>query len=472
MLFNSLEFAVFFALAFGVYCLLPHRAQNRWLLLASYLFYGAWDWRFLGLILVSTVVDYRVAIHMSRVEVPRVRKRLLALSVATNLGILGTFKYAGFFLDSLAQLAAKVGLTIPPFALQIVLPVGISFYTFQTLGYTIDVYRGRVRPTRDFLDFALFVAFFPQLVAGPIERAARLLPQIAKPRRVDLAGLTDGAWLVLWGLFKKVVIADNLQHLVTMVYAPGADPQSAEVWLATYAFAVQIYCDFSGYTDVARGIARMLGFELMLNFNLPYLAVSPADFWRRWHISLSNWLRDYLYIPLGGNRGGRLRTYRNLLLTMLLGGLWHGAAWTFVAWGAYHGLLLALHRAGRQVRRRLAPSAGLARLVGRLAAIVLTFHLVCLGWLLFRAESLPLAIDLLAALAGPWQTGLAGEWLLPFVALVTPLALMQAAQAASGDLEVVARCPVLIRALILAGLILAIIVFGEDFGQAFIYFQF
>ena len=472
MLFNSLEFAIFLPVVFGVYCLLPRRAQNRWLLAASYFFYGAWDWRFLSLILVSTIVDYSVAIGLRQSDRPGRRRRLLAVSVLTNLGILGAFKYAGFFVDSLSQLLAQAGLSIPPPSLQVVLPVGISFYTFQTLGYTIDVYRRRIEPERSLLDFALFVAFFPQLVAGPIERASRLLPQIANPRRVDLAGLTDGAWLVLWGLFKKVVIADNLSRLVDAVYAPGASPQAGEVWLATYAFAVQIYCDFSGYSDIARGIARMLGFELMLNFRLPYLATSPADFWRRWHISLSTWLKDYLYIPLGGNRSGRLQTYRNLLLTMLLGGLWHGAAWTFVAWGGFHGLLLAIHRAGREVWPRLRPRGRFARCLWHLGAMGLMFHLVCLGWIFFRAESLPQAMALIGCLAGPLQAGLAAQWLLPFTVLVAPVAAMQAAQSWSDDLDVVARCPVAVRASVIAGLILGIVVLGEDFGQAFIYFQF
>ena len=296
------------------------------LLVASYAFYGAWDWRFLGLIVLSTVVDYVVGMSLAATGDPRRRQFLVTASIVANLGILGLFKYAGFFAKSLVGLGASLGVEIPAFALDVVLPVGISFYTFQTLSYTIDIYRGTLKPTRRFLDFALFVAFFPQLVAGPIERASRLLPQVLQPRHVTWEKFGSGSWLILWGLFKKVVIADNLAFLVNAVYATDASPTGWQVVAGTVAFAWQIYCDFSGYSDIARGLARLMGFELMVNFNLPYAARSPADFWRRWHISLSTWLRDYLYIPLGGNQGGALRTYRNLGLTMLLGGLWHGAA--------------------------------------------------------------------------------------------------------------------------------------------------
>ena len=472
MLFNSLEFAAFFIPVFLVYCTLSSRTQNRWLLFASYVFYGAWDWRFLGLILLSTTVDYGVAIRLATTADSGRRRLLLGLSVLTNLGILAAFKYSGFFAESLAQLLAAFGISLGPLTLEVVLPVGISFYTFQTLGYTVDVYRRRLEPERNFFNFALFVAFFPQLVAGPIERAGHLLPQIKRPRCIDLPGLSAGAWLVLWGLFKKVVIGDNVGALVDAVYASGATPQGGDVLIATYAFAVQIYCDFSGYSDIARGIAKILGFDLMLNFRLPYMARSPADFWRRWHISLSTWLRDYLYIPLGGNRRGRARTYQNLFLTMLLGGLWHGAAWTFVVWGAYHGSLLAIHRAVRGALVPLVPSHVAGLLLWRAAATILTFHLVCLGWLLFRAESLTHAEFLISRLFEPWEISLASDSLLAVLALTTPLVLMQIAQAASGDLDVVRRGPAVLQAGIIAALGLGIVVLGEDFGQPFIYFQF
>jgi D-alanyl-lipoteichoic acid acyltransferase DltB (MBOAT superfamily) len=413
LLFNSLEFAVFLVFVLALYLCLPQRAQNRMLLVASYVFYGAWDWRFLGLIALSTLIDYAVGLRIAASDDPARRKRWVVVSIVSNLGILGAFKYAGFFAASLGRLGEALGLDVSPPVLSIVLPVGISFYTFQTLSYTIDVYRGLLKPTRNLLDFALFVSFFPQLVAGPIERATRLLPQIEGARRTTSQQLASGAWLILWGTFKKVVVADNLGALVNAVYAPGAEPTGLEVLFATYAFAFQIYGDFSGYTDVARGVARLLGVELMLNFDLPYLATSPADFWRRWHISLSSWLRDYLYIPLGGNRKGRARTYVNLMLTMLLGGLWHGAAWTFVVWGAYQGLLLALHRALAPWLARVAPTTAAGRAAWWLVRVVVTFHLVCLGWLVFRAASLDDVLRLLGTLLGAPGAGSVGAWLLP-----------------------------------------------------------
>jgi len=470
LLFNSLEFAAFLAVVLALYGLLPHRAQNRLLLVASYAFYAAWDWRFLGLIATSTLVDYAVALGISRSRDARRRRALLVLSVATNLGILGYFKYAGFFSEALGDLLAALGLSVPRLALDVVLPVGISFYTFQSLSYTVDVYRGEVEPTRDPLDFALYVAFFPQLVAGPIERGRRLLPQVLRPRRVTRGALASGAWLILWGTYKKVVVADNLAAVVDAVYAPGSDPVGAEVLAATYAFAFQIYCDFSGYTDVARGVARLMGFELMKNFDLPYLATSPADLWRRWHISLSTWLRDYLYVPLGGNRGGVGRTYRNLLLTMLLGGLWHGAAWTFVAWGAFHGAALCAHRALRGRLERVAPASARGRAAWWALRVVATFHLTCFSWLLFRAASLG---DVGRLLASPWgEAGRVGDWLLPGAVLVGPLLAMWAWQARRRDPEVVLGAPFAVRVLVYAGLGLGIILLGEDGGAPFIYFQF
>ncbi len=472
MLFNSLEFAVFLVACYALYLVLPHRGQNRLLLVASYVFYGFWDWRFLSLIFLSTVIDSVVARNIAATDEPGRRKRWLVLSVATNLGLLGFFKYAGFFAASLRALFLRFDVELPEFALNVVLPVGISFYTFQTLSYTIDVYRRKLEPTRDFLDFALFVSFFPQLVAGPIERASRLLPQIVGPRHASLEQFGRGCWLILWGTFKKVVIADNLAGLVNAVYTPGVDPTGPEVVLATWAFAFQIYCDFSGYTDVARGVARLFGFELMLNFDLPYLATSPADFWRRWHISLSTWLRDYLYISLGGNRGSGLLTYRNLCLTMLLGGLWHGAAWTFVFWGAYQGLLLVVHRLARPWLERIRPTTKLGRGAWWSLRVAVMFQLVCLGWMIFRAESITDVGRLLSAIVHEPHLGLSLSWLRPFLFLLLPLALMQAAQARSRDLEVVFRLAVPLRAVVYAGLFLAIVVFGEDFGEPFLYFQF
>jgi D-alanyl-lipoteichoic acid acyltransferase DltB (MBOAT superfamily) len=472
LLFNSLEFAVFFAVCFGLYVLLPQRAQNYLLLVASYVFYGAWDWRFLTLIAFSTVLDFVLGLRLAETGDPVRRRRLVIISVVANLGILGFFKYAGFFADSLRAVLGQLGVSLPAYALDIVLPVGISFYTFQTLSYTIDVYRGRIVPTADLLDFALFVSFFPQLVAGPIERASHLLPQMQGPRRISGESLRVGAWLVLWGLFKKVVVADNLAPLVDAVYGPRAHPTGGEVLVATYAFAFQIYCDFSGYTDVARGVARMMGFDIMLNFNVPYAAASPAEFWRRWHISLSTWLRDYLYIPLGGNRHGRLRTHRNLGITMVLGGLWHGASWPFVLWGAYHGALLIVQRLLEPVLALIAPRGPMGRALWRLTGVALTFHAVCLGWVMFRAESATHFGRLLGLLTGALDPGQAGAWVLPFAVLVGPLVLWQLLQLVTKDLEPVLRWPLVPRALTYAIVALSILVLGEDGGEPFIYFQF
>jgi D-alanyl-lipoteichoic acid acyltransferase DltB (MBOAT superfamily) len=472
MLFNTADFAWFFAAVLLSLRALPHRAQNRFLLLASYVFYGAWDWRFTGLLALSTLVDFAIARALYREDAPRRRRALVVVSLVVNLGILGYFKYAGFFADSLRDLLSAFGVEVPPFALQVILPVGISFYTFQTLSYTIDVYRRQLEPVRNLLDFALYVAFFPQLVAGPIERGARLLPQVLAPRRFGLEALGSGGWLILWGLFKKVVIADNLGRLVDAVFAPGAAPSGGELLLAIHAFSIQIYCDFSGYTDIARGSARILGFDLMLNFRLPYFATSPADFWHRWHVSLSTWLRDYLYIPLGGNRSGRTRTYRNLLITMVLGGLWHGAAWPFVLWGAFHGLLLCLHRALRPWLERLAPASRAGAALWWGVRVAVTYHLVAFGFFLFRSTSLAQIERLLAALCDGLAPGLAGEWLLPFAVLCAPLLAFQVVQAASGELEPLGRWPLPARVLVCAAVLAGLLLFGEDGGNAFIYFQF
>jgi D-alanyl-lipoteichoic acid acyltransferase DltB (MBOAT superfamily) len=471
MLFNSLAFFVFLALVYAVYRLLPHRAQNRWLLATSYFFYGAWDWRFLGLILLSTVLDYVVALAIAESRDPRRRKALVTTSVVLNLALLGVFKYTGFFAESLVELAALFGFELSPFTTRVVLPVGISFYTFQTLSYTIDVYRRRLEPTRDFFDFALFVAFFPQLVAGPIERAINLLPQIQAPRSVSWEKTRSGAWLILWGLFKKAVVADHCLPLTHAVFAEGADPTGLEVLFASYAFGLYAYGDFSGYSDIARGLSRLLGFELMLNFNLPYYTQSLRDFWRRWHISLSSWLRDYLYVPLGGNRA---HPYRNLWLTMVLCGLWHGAGWNYVMFGVYHGTLLCLYRATRDLRQRLFDFPHpLARRLWTLASIVVTFHVVTLSWPVFEAGSLTRTGELFWLLATDlFSPGLVPRWIPTFLVLCTPMFLMQALQLYTKELEPLHRFPAPLRALVYLAVFLTLVLLGEDFGDDFFYFQF
>ena len=345
MVFDSVSFLFFLPLAVVAHWLTRGHLRAALMLLASYVFYGSWDWRFLSLIVVSTLVDFVAAIRIEQArESGKATKPFVLASLVTNLGILGVFKYTGFFVQSLADLLGALGVDADLPTLNIVLPVGISFYTFQTLAYTIDVYRGKLAAERRLLYFALFVAWFPQLVAGPIERASRLLPQLSAKRRFDAQLFSDGLLLILWGLFKKMVVADNAALIVNsgFDFAAGGPLTAAEAYLATAAFALQIYGDFSGYSDMARGTSKLFGVELLINFWHPYLATGPSDFWRRWHISLSQWLRDYLYIPLGGSRTGGVS--RNLMLTMLLGGLWHGAAWNFVLWGAYHGTLLVAER--------------------------------------------------------------------------------------------------------------------------------
>lgn len=477
MLFSQLQFWVFFAGVFALYAVLPHRAQNRMLLVASYIFYGAWDWRFLGLIAFSTLVDYLVGARMGAENDPRRRKLLLSVSLLTNLGLLGVFKYLGFFVDSFVALSNAVGLPADPVVLGIVLPVGISFYTFQTLSYTIDIYRRDLKPCRDFLDFALFVAFFPQLVAGPIERARNLLPEIAQPRQLHWDAIGRGAVLCLVGLIKKIVIADAISPGVDAVYG-NPNATGAEIIVATWLFAIQIYCDFSGYTDIARGVAKMLGFGLMRNFAQPYFATNPQEFWHRWHISLSTWLRDYLYISLGGNRGGRWHTYRNLMLTMVLGGFWHGAAWNFVLWGFYQGMLLSLHRAltGRRKGSKEGRRHGLGELLLRIATVALFFQVVCYGWLLFRAQSFEQIVTFTGRILtlNPADFGALAMPSVPVPALVGMLALLawDLGTEARGNVRFYASWPLPFRAALYAVAIYLLAFGATTTPSAFIYFQF
>ncbi|MGH7127381.1 MAG: MBOAT family O-acyltransferase, partial [Planctomycetaceae bacterium] len=372
LVFSEPRYFVFFAIVFGGYWLLrADRPRKLWLLAASYYFYATWDWRFLALIWISTAVDYVAGRMMSREPPPLGRKFWLVFSLVANLGILGVFKYFNFFIGPLA------GTTW-----EIILPAGISFYTFQTLSYTIDVYRGVLRPVESVLDFALFVAFFPQLVAGPVVRASVFLPQLDSPRRFAWINVRRCLALFVFGFIKKECISDHVAEWVEPVFARPEVYTVSAIWLAVLFYAVQIYCDFSGYTDMALASAGLLGYELQMNFAFPYFAPNVQEFWGRWHISLSTWLRDYLYIPLGGNRGGGLFTFRNLMITMLLGGLWHGAGWNFILWGGLHGLALAAHRLWKD---RIGPATLAGRASHALGPLV-TFYWVCLMWILFRAQ--------------------------------------------------------------------------------------
>jgi len=495
MFFNSLQFAVFFALVWSVVVALALAAsrrrpddakavlatRNAFLLAASYVFYGFWDWRFLSLIVVSTLVDFFCGRKMAELDPSPAnearRKRLLVLSLVTNLGLLGFFKYFGFFVSSAVASLAAVGVETNVQVLSVVLPVGISFYTFQTLSYTIDIYRRQMEPEPRLVNFAAYVAFFPQLVAGPIERARKLVPQFRQPTRLTRERLHTGFLLIAWGLFKKVVIADNVAKVADVAFGLS-DPNGLQSLLGAYAFAVQIYCDFSGYTDIARGLARTMGFELSLNFNLPYVAQNPSDFWRRWHISLSSWLRDYLYIPLGGNRGTKERTYINLMLTMVLGGLWHGAAWTFVFWGAFHGALLGLYRlATPWVMGWLRLPTGWRGVLCRFANGLFFFHLVCISWILFRADSLSQAFDMIASIGGVLGADVHASVrvfaTLEMACFVTSLlVVVQAIQHLRDDHLFVLKLPAPVRAVLYALGALCFLYLGEFGGDAFIYFQF
>jgi len=382
MLFHTWIFAAFFLLVWPVYLAVRRtRLRDGWLLGASYVFYGWWNPLYLVLIVRCTVFDYVAVRLMARTTRPRLRKLWLALSVACNLAVLGVFKYGRFLTDNLNDLLASAGIQYALPAPGVLLPVGISFYTFQSMSYTIDYYRGRIDAEPSLVRFATFVALFPQLVAGPIERASNLLPQLRTPREIHGRDLADGLSMFVVGLFKKVALADYLALYVDRVYDAPEQYRSAALIAATVAFGWQIYFDFSGYTDMARGIGRFMGFRLMLNFRNPYLAAGLGEFWQRWHVSLSTWFRDYVYIPLGGNRGGTFRTYRNMVLTMLVSGLWHGAAWTFVIWGA-------LHAAGRVLTRRLETTDFYNRTLPKPVRQLLVFAFVTFTWIFFRAHSL------------------------------------------------------------------------------------
>lgn len=386
MKFNSPEFVLLFVAVLAFSRWAPSRLRIWGLLAASLFFYGWWSVPFLGLLLLTILVDFVVGLHLGTEIRQGRRTALLVTSLVANLGVLFVFKYLDLFLETFHLATSWATGAEDPLVAGLILPLGISFYTFQSMSYTIDVYRRQLPPCRDFPVFAVFVTFFPQLVAGPIVRACDLIPQLERGPVHDEGRFREGLPLMAWGFVKKMVLADRAAPFADAVFSSPADFGGAQILVGVYAFALQIYCDFSGYSDIAIGAARAMGYRFPINFDNPYLAVSMQDFWRRWHISLSTWLRDYLYIPLGGNRGGPGPRDRNLLLTMLLGGLWHGAAWHFVAWGGFHGLLLVLDR-------RLEPAwSGLLRSgAGRAVAVVATFHLVCFGWLLFRVDSLATA---------------------------------------------------------------------------------
>lgn len=476
MIFNSYLYFFSLVVLLAVYVGFKEnvRKQNWLLLIASYSFYACWDWRFLSLILISTLTDYHVAKQICGSKSTTGKRFWLSISIFVNLGLLGFFKYFNFFVESAEQLITAIGFVADYPTLNVILPVGISFYTFQTLSYTIDVYRKKSTPTNDLLNFSLYVTFFPQLVAGPIERPSSLLPQIEKKRKITSAHIAEGMHHILIGLFKKVVVADNMALYADGVFAKGADPLNGlENWIGLIAFALQIYGDFSGYSSIAQGSAKLLGFELSYNFHMPYFAKSPSEFWTRWHVTLSQWLRDYIYIPLGGNRGGSVLTYRNLMLTMLLGGLWHGAGWHFVLWGFYHGLILCLFRL---VQIRCSFERLTATRMFSVVATLFMFVLTLFGWLLFRIDNLPQIFDVAVLLCSPscWQvTSLSVSMCCSILFMALPLFVYEYwIYRNENEHLLIFRKHWICRAGLYSYFLLMMVFFSTEASQEFIYFQF
>ncbi len=479
MLFPTFTFAIFFLVVYAAHVMLRGRGTSwkLFMVAASAVFYGWWDWRFLGLLAGSILGNWALAALLYRLDRQRelLRRLLSALAVTLNLALLGFFKYYGFFsLAVLDALAAEP--TAPPLPLlNIVLPVGISFFTFQALSYVVDVSRGKLEPV-NLLDVAVFLSFFPQLVAGPIVRASEFLPQLSSQSRSDPIMSHEAAWLIGRGLFKKVVISSYLaQTIVDPVFASTSVASRADLWLAMYSYAIQIYADFSGYTDIAIGLALLLGFRFPQNFDNPYRATSIRDFWRRWHQTLSRWLRDYLYIPLGGSRKGKILTYRNLMLTMVLGGLWHGAAWTFVSWGAIHGIVLAIERLSterpRRGRTELAQSPAFQPL-----RWFVTFHIVCLAWIFFRAGSLNQALDFLTGLiqAPPTGSSIQPSQILLLILIIVGALIFQLAPPNFGERirSSLSRQHPVSQGAALGAWFALVVALGPQGVSPFIYFQF
>ena len=405
MLFNSIEFLIFLPIVFTFYWFIFNKnlsIQNFIILLSSYIFYGWWDYRFLSLIFLSTIVDYIIGLNIPRQESEKLQKLLLYVSILFNVSVLGFFKYYNFFIDSWLSLFSSFGYEIKSiWTLNIILPVGISFYTFQTMSYTIDIYRKRLKPTKDFISFASFVSFFPQLVAGPIERATNLLPQILNKREFRYEQGVQGLRLILWGLFKKVVIADSLSPIVDDIFSNYQDFSGGTLWLGAVYFAFQIYCDFSGYSDIAIGISKLFGFEIMSNFRFPYFSRNIGEFWRRWHISLSTWFRDYLYIPLGGSKEGKWKSIRNIFVIFIVSGFWHGANWTFIFWGLFHSVLFLpsfFFKTNRKYVSSVIAENTLLPNGKEFFQVLITFILVTIGWVFFRSETISDSFNFLTQL--------------------------------------------------------------------------
>ena len=487
MVFNSVKFLFFFVIVITIYFSIPHRIRWIWLLGASYYFYMLWKPLYIFLIVITTLITYYTAIRMGQTDLRSRRKKFLFFSLLSNLGLLFVFKYYNFFNDSLRTLFQDYHLfyRIPSFNL--ILPLGISFYIFKSLSYTIDVYRGDKAPERHLGFFALYVSFFPQLLAGPIERATRFLPQLYEKFDFDYQRVTQGLNLMLWGFFQKMVIADNLATIVDSVYSHPTQYQGMSLFIAAFFYSFQIYCDFSGYSDIAIGAAQVMGFTTMVNFNRPYFSKSIPEFWRRWHISLSTWFRDYLYIPLGGNRVSIPRWYFNLFFVLLICGLWHGANWTFVVWGGLHGFYLVMSALTQNVRGKICKTIGLdkaPRLHNSLKTLV-TFSLVSLAWVFFRAHSISDAIYILSHLFTGWQDiihadvliknplwgSLKFQWITG-IASIGVLILVEWGTRHGSIVEMISAKPIWIRWPTYYFILLSILLFGHFGTKQFIYFQF
>jgi alginate O-acetyltransferase complex protein AlgI len=476
MLFNSVDFAVFLPVVFCLYWALQNQSlkiQNVFVLLASYVFYGWWDWRFLSLIIISSGVDYLVGLFLDRTQDERKRKFFLGISLATNFGILGFFKYYGFFVESFADIIQVFGFKPHIHTVKLILPVGISFYTFQTLSYTIDIYRRKMKPTSDVIAFFAYVGFFPQLVAGPIERASHLLPQFLEKRKFDIEQAKDGLRQITWGLFKKVVIADNLAKYVDIIYTNFDAYTGPELLLGTLYFAIQIYCDFSGYSDIAIGTARLFGFSLMRNFAYPYFSRDIGEFWRRWHISLSTWFRDYVYIPLGGSRTDtKMRHLINLIITFTLCGFWHGANWTFITWGFLNALYyLPLVLADRH--KRYTDIVALGRFFPtykEIIQIASTFSLTLFAWIFFRVNSLQDAYGFIKHLfTSNWLKAPSFQQGLPYVLIVLVIEWFQRDKQHALQID---KIPVWGRWGTYYAVLTSILLYANTGHVPFIYFQF
>ena len=467
MVFHQIEFLFLFPLLLiSLFLLKKNTTKKNLLLVFSYYFYAYWDWRFLSLIFISTAVNYFIGQKLMRLEVQGQRRFYMILGVGFNLCLLGFFKYYNFFTESFNELFKNVGLEFQ--SINILLPVGISFYTFQALSYVIDLYKKQIRQCSQFTDFALYISFFPQLVAGPIVRASEFLPQLEENREITKIRLFEGLKQFTFGLFKKVFIADRLSFFVDNVFTNYSVFDSVTIWLAVICYAIQLYCDFSGYSDMAIGIARSMGYDFNVNFNLPYIATNISDFWRRWHISLSTWLRDYLYIPLGGSKKGYVRTILNLMITMLLGGLWHGAAWNFIIWGLWHGLALVIYRVYKGFKSKNQHKSSSLRAI---ASWGLTILVVLIGWVFFRSQTLSQAFVIINKMF-VFESGV--SWMYGFALLAILLLVIQHLMNLRAFSRSILSLPydsIKTPIVLFTMLWLVVIFYPKDFSP-FIYFQF